>query len=54
MGGACGRCGWYRSVVETREGKMSVEILSVDGRIILNPIFKKLTCWVWTELIWLG
>jgi hypothetical protein len=57
MGGACstygkGR-GAYRISVGRPEGKSYLENLYVDGRIIVQWIFKN---WVgtWTGLTWLG
>jgi hypothetical protein len=43
----------YRAVVWKAEGKSSFKIISVDGRIILKWILKKLVERRWTGLIWL-
>jgi hypothetical protein len=57
MNGACGLCGgeeMHRVLVCKLKGRDCVEELSIDGRIILKWILKRLSGRVWTELIWLA
>ena len=46
------RRGAYRVWVGRREGKNTSEGLGVDGRIMLNGIFKKWFVAAWTGSIW--
>ena len=43
----------YRVLVWKPEGKNSFKVISIDVRIILKRILKKLVERTWTGLIWL-
>jgi hypothetical protein len=43
--------GAYRVLVGKTKGKIHLEDLSLDGKIILKPIFKKWNSMAWTGLI---
>jgi len=57
MSGACGMYGgeeMHRVLVCNQKERDCVEALSINGKIILKLILKRLSGRVWTELIWLG
>jgi len=57
MSGACGMYGgeeMHGVLVCNQKERDCVEELSIDGRIILKLILKRLSGRVWTELIWFG
>jgi len=57
MSGACDMYGgeeMHRVFMCNQKERDCVEELSIDGRIILKLILKRLSGRVWTELIWLG
>jgi len=47
------RRGLYRVLVGKPEGKSHLEDPGIDGRIILQWIFRKWDVGAWTESIWL-
>jgi hypothetical protein len=45
--------GVYRVLVGKPEGKGHLEILDVDGMILLRWILRKWDVWAWTGSVWL-